>query len=82
MPLETSTSRTQVRVLHFTCSHCGSVRHFRCEPMPNSLQLERVTKNACRECGGHGGAVSIILYDSPIPYQLEALPLFFVPTSH
>ena len=74
MPLETSTSRTQVRVLHFTCSHCGSVRHFRCEPMPNSLQLERVTKNACRECGGHGGAVSIILYDSPIPYQLAPCP--------
>jgi hypothetical protein len=80
MPPESSTSR--LRVLHFTCSQCGAVRHYRCDPMPNGIQLDRMKNEACRECGGHGGAVSIIQYNAPIPYQLEALPLYFVPTSH
>ena len=50
--------------------------------MPNGVQLDRVKKENCRTCGSNGGAVSIINYDTPIPYQLEALPLFFVPTRH
>ena len=81
MSSQPGSSHTQIRVLHFTCSQCGSVRHYRCEPMPNGTQLDRMKKTKCRACGGQGGAVSIIMYNAPIPYQLEALPLFFVPTT-
>lgn len=67
------TIRSNVPVIDITCAHCGRQRHFKAEGI-DTFQLMYVDAQRCNHCGKLGAAVTMTSYESPLQFDLEALP--------
>lgn len=60
-------------ILALTCAHCGRQRYFNGDGIDAS-QLMHVNAQACNHCGQLGATVIMTSYESPLQFDLEALP--------
>ena len=60
-------------ILALTCAHCGRQRHFNGAGI-DAFQLMYLDAQVCNRCGKRGAILTMTSRESPLRFDLEALP--------